>query len=345
MLPKRYILFLVIAIFYNFQNCTPNDREVTRAFYFWKTSFNLSHDDIEYINSLDINKIYLRLFDVVWNDRSGMAEPLAAVRLKNGQLQKEKLVPTIFITNNTINQISKEDIGQLGANIERKIKSYFEQKSAEDFKEVQIDCDWTEKTKDKYFALLKKIKDLIGEKTLSATIRLHQIKYFKQTGVPPVDRGMLMFYNMSSVSSIDTKNSIYDEDVAKKYLVNFDNYPLQLDVALPAFSWVVLFQNRKITSLITDINTDELDDKNKFKALSENQFTPVNDHFFHGEYVVPNDILRTEVTTPEITLSAAKLINRYLENNNITVSIYHYNKELQNEYSKKDLENIFTAFN
>ncbi len=45
---------------------------------------------------------------------------------------------------------------------------------------------------------------------LSSTIRLHQIKYRERTGVPPVERGMLMFYNMGQFSADPEARAIFD---------------------------------------------------------------------------------------------------------------------------------------
>ena len=73
---------------------------------------------------------------------------------------------------------------------------------------------------------------------LSATIRLHQVKYREETGVPPVDYGVLMYYNMGHISAMGA-NSIYDRSTALRYLGKLREYPLPLDIALPMFAWGV----------------------------------------------------------------------------------------------------------
>ena len=45
---------------------------------------------------------------------------------------------------------------------------------------------------------------------MSATIRLHQVKYRADTGVPPVDRGMLMAYNLLPPDQAGERSSILD---------------------------------------------------------------------------------------------------------------------------------------
>ena len=65
------------------------------------------------------------------------------------------------------------------------------------WKEMQVDCDWTQGSRAAYFALLRALRDRLHAqgRRLSATIRLHQVKCSADTGVP-VDRGMLMAYNL-----------------------------------------------------------------------------------------------------------------------------------------------------
>jgi len=215
-----------------------------------------------------------------------------------------------------------------------------------EIKEIQLDCDWTEKTKEKYFNFTNDFKlHCVQENiSVSATIRLHQVKYFEMTGVPPVDRGSLMFYNMSSVADLATKNSIFNEEIARKYLVNFDRYPLKLDVILPAFSWGVLFRNNKINGIINDVKIEELSNNENIELLKSNLYRVVKNIFFHERYLKKNDQIRIEEITPETTELTAELIAPYIKNDSIVVSIYHLNKELIKNYDKGDIQDIVSNF-
>jgi hypothetical protein len=65
------------------------------------------------------------------------------------------------------------------------------------------------------------------------------VKYRERTGVPPVDRGMLMFYNMGRFSADPEARAIFDLESARRYLARISSYPLPLDLALPMWSWTV----------------------------------------------------------------------------------------------------------
>lgn len=117
-------------------------------------------------------------------------------------------------------------------------------------------------TKNNYFLLLKELKNNLN-KNISSTIRLHQIKYFNKTGVPPVDYGVLMYYNMSSLGDFNTKNYILDNNEAKKYHYNFENYPLKLKLALPLYSQAVQFRDKKAINLFE--NVEQIDFNEEFE--------------------------------------------------------------------------------
>ena len=201
-------------------------------------------------------------------------------------------------------------------------------------------------TREKYFKLIELLTEKCNPQNIevTSTIRLHQVKFFNKTGVPPVSRGMLMFYNMSDVSDIRVKNSIFDEEIAQKYLVNFDKYPLKLDVVLPAFSWVCLFRNGKLIALINDVKRGDLEKNSSFEKYSENLFRAVEDCWLNGTRISVDDYLRAEQIEPGTTLASAEMIAQYIKNNDIMVSIYHLNSEVIKNYDKEVIADIVSCF-
>ena len=165
-----------------------------------------------------------------------------------------------------------------------------------EFSEVQIDCDWSDSSASNYFNLLKDLKAKL-HKTISATIRLHQIKYYYKTGIPPVDYGVLMYYNMSNIGDFDTKNSILDNDIAKQYHYNFDTYNLKLKLALPLYSQAIQFRNKKSLSIFEGIKKEDFD--SDFLEISPNYFKVLNSKYFKGRYIYKDDIFRFEDSKQE----------------------------------------------
>jgi len=216
----------------------------------------------------------------------------------------------------------------------------------ENIKEIQLDCDWTNKTRGKYFALLSEVKTYLNPKDilLSSTIRLHQVKYFKETGVPPIDKGMLMFYNIGDINDPKTTNSILDLDDAKKYLTNFWEYPLKLDIAFPIFSWGVLIRRGRTIKLISNLRPEDLKDDNKYIKVEENKYKVINSHYLEGYYLYEKDLIRTENVSCEQLTDAAKIMSSVLDNKDIVVSFFHLDRKCLKYYDYEELKTVCDIF-
>ncbi|MBK8338743.1 MAG: hypothetical protein IPK99_01410 [Flavobacteriales bacterium] len=108
---------------------------------------------------------------------------------------KVELVPCIYITNATFLKIGDAEVEQLATNLLRKLRLECPDK----IHGVMLDCDWTAKTKARFFRLTRIVNDNL-DVPLTATIRLHQYAQPTKTGVPPADRGMLMPYNVGQIA-------------------------------------------------------------------------------------------------------------------------------------------------
>ena len=342
-LRKNYILgvisFAIILLIIN--ACTPKQKNITPAFYHWQTNFNLTPIEKDYLNKFSINKIYAKFFDVDWDTSVNEPLPIAEIILDTTSLESLEIIPTIFITNRSLKNYPIGEMENLGKNILNKIFSIKSKVS-----EIQIDCDWSTTTQKKYFRLLRFLKNELSTKkiNLSATIRLHQIKFFDKTGVPPVDRGMLMFYNVDNVKDPNTKNSILDIEVAKQYLYNFEKYPLELDIALPIFSWGVLFRGGKMIKLMAHLQEQDLGDDTFFTKKNNTHFEVKKSTYLNGKYLYTDDIIRLEKVAFEDLEAAAHLLFPKIKNQNITVSFYHLDTMTIKNYPHEKLQEITQIF-
>jgi len=253
-----------ILIYYFFLHKT--DKNFESSFYFWENNYNIKDTK---------EKLYIKVLDIKYSNR------LEIIKTNFTQKAPKDFIPVIFITNKTMQNI---DYKVLSNKILTLLKEF-------DFKELQIDCDWSDSTKNNYFLLLKELKQA-SNKILSATIRLHQIKYYTQTGVPPINYGVLMYYNMSTLGDFNTKNYVLDNTEAKKYHYNFESYPLKLKLALPLYSQAVQFRDNIAINLFENI--EETDFVENFKKIDTNKYKVLKSHYFKGKYIYKDDILRFE---------------------------------------------------
>ncbi|MEO6646636.1 MAG: hypothetical protein ABIN89_09550 [Chitinophagaceae bacterium] len=252
------------------------------------------------------------------------------------------IIPTVFITNECMQKLAATQVKALAGKILSLIKNITSVNNISAVQEIQMDCDWSAATKDNYFLLLQSIKGLLaGENTLlSVTIRLHQYKYSKRMGVPPVDRGLLMCYNMGNLKSFYIRNSILEPEVLKKYLTGGSGYFLPLDVALPIFSWKVLFRNKIYAGLIRELPSSSLNNNILIKRSGHNyeiqQATSIDGYSFQQ-----GDIIRDEEITYEELKKATELLNEKLRTQQLRVVLYHLDSITLSKYSLNELETIF----
>ncbi len=333
------------------QNCQHKPREVSMAFYHWKTTVDTSN-----FKNIKNEKIYLRLFDIDWDEGTKSPKPLAELQGIELFKNSKKITPVVFITNKTFSQISENQIDALVLHVFDKIKKNMSASCAikpcmtegVDFDEIQFDCDWTATTRERYFYFLKKIKTLFLDKKISATIRLHQIKFMDKTGVPPVDRGMLMAYNMGDLDDRETDNSILNIETLKSYLKKFDRYPLELDVALPIFSWGIVFRDGEAVKIMSHLSKKDMTSTPQYEALfqqkEDNHFVLLKNQYFKGLYLYENDDIRIEEVPLSNLRSAAQFLSQNIKNQQLTVAFYHLDSTTLQQYRYEDLENIAHIF-
>ncbi|MDN5089053.1 hypothetical protein [Aliarcobacter butzleri] len=305
---KIVILISLILVFalivFNYNKTQTKDIQI--SFYSWENSFEEQN-----INE----KLYIKVLDINFSTKLELLKTNIKETPKN-------FIPVIYITNETMKNV---DYSLVSKAILETLKNY-------KFDEIQIDCDWSLSTRSNYFNLLEDLKEKLN-KTISATIRLHQIKYYAKTGIPPVDYGVLMYYNMSNIGDFNTKNSILDNEIAKKYHYNFDVYPLKLKLALPLYSQAIQFREEKAISLFEGV--EEKDFNNDFEKLENNRYKVLNSHYFKGRYIYKDDIFRLENSNEQDIKIALKDFldlskNRYDE-------VIFYTLKYKNKY---DLNNL-----
>ena len=124
-----------------------------RAFYHWKSVFNITEYEKKTLTDLNVKTLYVRFFDINWDNNLQQPLPLAQLRIKNQFFLKKEpvsIIPVVFITNSCIRNIDTSQVEETGIKISTLINKICSVNQFR-FSELQIDCDWTESTKEKYF--------------------------------------------------------------------------------------------------------------------------------------------------------------------------------------------------
>ncbi|MBI1221803.1 MAG: hypothetical protein GC180_04285 [Bacteroidetes bacterium] len=322
--------------------CNSKNKGPVHAFYHWKTTFTLGPSDYQKLDSMEVSRLYVRYFDI---DKYGdKLKPLGVIEWKSLPASKLDIVPCVFITNRALQFIPDTAIQSLALHVYSKIQKLNAQLNRP-VKEIQMDCDWSPETKSKYFSFLETLKVLCRQENwlLSATIRLHQIKFPQTTGIPPVDRGMLMYYNMGDLKSPNETNSILNLETAAQYTSKLPEYPLELDLALPLFSWVVQFRNDELLALRSAWNKEDLQNDTLFVHQQKNWYQARTNGLFKGEYILKNDRFRVEEIQPDLVKQAINHLYSLWKTNPVNLSLFHYNPYEIETYSCRNIEEIYRA--
>ena len=317
--------------------CSPQPQPAVPAFYHWQTELQLDSVETAYLGHLQARRLYVKFFDLDWDAARQEAVPHAVLQA-GGWPEGLDIVPTIFITNRTFQELPPANIGPLAEQVLVKVRELMP--AGANWPEIQLDCDWSGTTKSAYFSFLEQIRaKLPAEVDLSATIRLHQYRYPEQTGVPPVDRGMLMFYNMGEVRSWEEPNSILNLKAARPYL-EVDSYELPLDLALPLFRWGVLFRDRKMIKLINGLEAGDLRDTTFYRPLGEQRFELVKSTYLQGYYLYQGDEIRLEMIKPDELPAAARLLRSIKARQARYVAFYYLDRPVLESYTYAELEEV-----
>lgn len=333
---KKYFSGCLLALV--LCGCGHRKTPVEAAFYHWQSKYSTDPAQSQLLDSLRVKKLYIKYFDVDWDRVTDRALPEASVIINDNQYLPRQIIPVIFITNTVLANTKPAAIPALADSIYNKI-SRMDASEHIAPEEVQIDCDWSLSTRDRYFALLREIRaQMPSGALLSCTIRLHQVKYREKTGVPPVDRGVLMFYNMGRIEDEKEVNTIYDPATADKYLARLKDYPLSLDVALPIFSWGVVYESGKAKELLNGFSKKEMEGDKRFSPTDEDRYKVDSTCFIHGYYLRQDAVVRIEEITPYICRQAAAQLSAHLKNEKRTVIFFDLQPNNTNRYDVSDFE-------
>lgn len=216
--------------------------------YYWRTEWRLDSLESDFLSKYNINKVYCRYFDVVM-DENNEPRPNATIVFTEAVPQGLELIPAVYITEDCMHQPHE-------GMAERVVKRIVQMNETNDIfgvKEIQIDCDYTLRSRQVYYDFLDRVRQEAArhQLRLSTTIRLHQLSM----DAPPVDYGVLMIYNTGDPQKFMERNPILSLEDVQPYLHYIDDYPLPLAAAYPVYQWVRTIGG---VHVIHEVDADEI---------------------------------------------------------------------------------------
>lgn len=311
------------------------------SFYLWKQNASLHSTEKKVLEDLAVHDLYIKYFDVDFVN--GNANPVAIVDIDSSIFTlNNHIIPVVYITQNALDKCA--NIITLSQHISQLVNSINTRNKIE-VTQVQIDCDWTASNQKKYFELLRNLQKEFSDKIeITATIRLHQIKYPDKTGVPPIKKGMLMFYNMGDLKNSNSLNSIYNKADAMKYVKYCKKYPLKLDIALPIFSWAIHYRNNEVIGLYARKNTIDFSIDSLFQKIDETHYLTTQSCIYQGNYFLKDDLIKVETISPSLTDEAASLLSNYVPLEERNIVFFDLDTTILKSYNHEEFNKILEHF-
>ncbi|MBO4827247.1 MAG: hypothetical protein J5506_08460 [Prevotella sp.] len=278
------------------------------AMYYWRTVLKLDDAERQFVKKHGISRLYVKFFDVVNDNRRGVS-PVATLQFNDTLPEGVEVVPTVFIVENCLRDMPAD----LAEKVVKRVLAMCETNGIANVRELQVDCDWTLNSREKYFALLADMRQLLAQHgmRLSATIRLHQLSQ----PAPPVDYGALMVYNTADPRKLTDHNPILDIRDVEPYMKHLAGYKLPLATAYPLFEWQLLFNG--------------------------SQFN----RFIYGKPPVlkltTDTLVRWQSDMREITRAKSAISKQRADASHLII-LYHLDKQFISNYTDEDYEKIFS---
>ena len=310
------LLLIVVLCF--FQYVEYSNIPISMSFYYWKSNVEIG---VDWLKEYKPKHMYIKMLDISFRDRINIVPSHISSDIS------VPIIPVVFLDHTVLHHHDPQYI----------IDIILESIPPMKYSAIQIDCDWTPTTRNAFFEVIHQLQTSYQE--ISATIRLHQVKYFEITGVPPVDRGILMYYNMSDVLDPETKNYILDLEVASKYHVNFESYPLHLDLALPIYRQGRVFRNGRLIMLL---QINNIDYKNlRQKSMTEpNVWEVISSHYSGGRYLYEGDVIKIDEVLTEDLHKAARVLQTMMN----PTEVIFYEQQYAYIYGRETLERVVQIF-
>ena len=136
------------------QKAQDDDLERCNSVYYWRTDLRLDSAEKAFLNQYNIKKVYCRYFDVVMNDGASEPSPNATITFSDTLPEGIEIIPTIYITEDCMHKPYKD----LAKKIVDRILQMNETNDIKNVREIQIDCDYTSKSRTTYYKFLEEIR-------------------------------------------------------------------------------------------------------------------------------------------------------------------------------------------
>ncbi|MEM6345967.1 MAG: hypothetical protein AAF927_18885 [Bacteroidota bacterium] len=321
--------------------CGPNT--VKTVFYQWETRPDWSNSTQAYLDTLATEQLFLRFFDIEWDDSRKRIVPIGSLRAALGEWEGKEVVPVVYLSENVLSHLNEAriaDLAELSIDRIRRIAEPLDQ-----INEIQIDSDWSAETQANYFAFIEQMQTLLGETgpQVSVCVYPHHVLQRDSMGIPPVARARLMLMEIDDPVAIEASGTLFGANI-REAVSEADDYGVPLDVGLPIGSWGVVLRNEEAVSILRHLPLNVLEDRDRFEVVNAYFYRVLTDTYLDGTFLFENDMIRLEALSPDQLRESVKPLAPYLSQDSMSVGFFHLEVNTSAEYPPKEIERLVELF-
>jgi hypothetical protein len=149
-----------------------------------------------------------------------------------------------------------------------------------------------------------------------------------------------MYYATSNPLDVQDENSILENTIANNYIKDLNDYPLNLDIALPIYSWAIVQNQVGEKRLINGIRKQQLSDSTLYQSITPDFYLVKKDHYLNGNYLYEDFTLKVEEISNQDLLLAKKNISEKTKNKELNTIFFQLDSSNLIHYSISDLKTI-----
>ncbi|WP_312208136.1 hypothetical protein [Empedobacter sp.] len=105
---KFLFRFLILFTIISLVGCTSETKKSPIDFYYWRSNYSVNETEKKAVDSLKVENIYVRFFDV--DKKLNKISPVGIIQNFDATKLNVNYIPTVFITNQTFLNTSKDQI-------------------------------------------------------------------------------------------------------------------------------------------------------------------------------------------------------------------------------------------
>lgn len=301
---KKMILFIFLGSFFA---CNQKKaKNIPPSFYYWKNTYLLTDFEKLTLSHLNVQKIYLRVFDVNWeNGKPVPANPLTSIDLHN----KYNIIPCVHISQAVINNLDTSFYDYF-ADLMIKQVALAATDNQFTYKSVLLDFEVDKLNYKKYYLLLKKLKEQLKEIDFLVNFPLDMLDKLPKNQALYWDMLMVKLNNTAPPQKDTAHNSILDLTQVKQLAVNIPKITTRYAAVIPLYSWAIQYRKDSIIRYLPRRSSTDFLDQDLF-WLVKGRYQLAKDTVFKNIPFLKGDEIKVEAVNETKYLNLTKLLVPY----------------------------------